>query len=29
MDNRMAYYFRIEAINENGVSTPGEIIKAE
>ncbi|MEO6723356.1 MAG: family 43 glycosylhydrolase [Ferruginibacter sp.] len=29
MDSKMPYYFRIEAINENGVSVAGEIVMAE
>ena len=29
MDSKMPYYFRIEAINENGVSADGEVLKAE
>ena len=29
MDSKKSYYFRIEAINENGVSSPGEIIKVD
>jgi xylan 1,4-beta-xylosidase len=29
MDNRMPYYFRIEAINENGVSAPRQVIKVD
>jgi xylan 1,4-beta-xylosidase len=29
MDKQMPYYFRIEAINENGVSEPTKVIKVE
>ena len=29
MDKEIPYYFSIESINENGVSTPSEIIKSE
>jgi xylan 1,4-beta-xylosidase len=29
MDNEVPYFFRIEAINENGVSQMSEIIKSE
>lgn len=29
MDSKKPYYFRIEAINENGVSAPGELVKAD
>jgi hypothetical protein len=29
MDKEKPYYFRIEAINENGVSAPAKVIKVE
>ncbi len=29
MDSKKPYYFRIEAINENGVSAPAEVIKVD
>ena len=29
MDSKKPYYFRIEAINENGVSVLGEVVKAD
>ncbi|NUO01620.1 MAG: discoidin domain-containing protein, partial [Saprospiraceae bacterium] len=29
LDNRKAYFFKIEAINENGVSRPSEVVKVE
>ena len=29
MDSKKPYYFRIESINENGVSAPGDLVKAE
>jgi hypothetical protein len=29
MDSKKPYYFRVESINENGVSAPGEVIKVD
>lgn len=29
MDNLRAYYFQVEAVNENGVSGRGEVVRVE